>query len=158
MSKLPADPGQNIVAKIIEIKQLGQSDSSGYLFRNERWYNVQLPTLAKIEKWRAVNAVMLRKINGADHLAVTYEGMPLRIGDVLKTGPECVMAIAFVLGGRVGINRASTVEVVTERSVTDHSQTIMKILLRQGGIWAKVATQTQPRLIQMTGGVMGGKG
>ena len=156
MHKEPADPGQNIVAKIVEIRSNEPHYKEGWV--HGRWYNVTLPTADRSEKWRAANAVVLRKVDGADHLAGAYEGMPLKIGDVLKTGPDCAMAIAFVIGGRVGINRASTVEVVTERSVTDHSQTIMKILLRQGGIWAKVATQTKPLLIQTNGGVMGQRG
>lgn len=129
-AKEPVEDPNAIVAKVIEIKPVKGHDHAylGYKQKNDKDF------------YQA------------------FEAMGGKLHDQYRTDEQTVAALSFVLGGRVGINKGSVVEIVSERSVTDKTVTVNKIILRQGGIWAKVAKQTNPLLIQTNGGVMGIKG
>lgn len=48
-----------------------------------------------------------------------YVGTTGIVSDRFKTSPETIAALEFFIGGRVGINKDTEVEVTSERSVTD---------------------------------------
>lgn len=85
-------------------------------------------------------------------------GMPVWIGDQIITDKNTVLAIEFIIGGRVGINIDSWVTIVSERSVADSTISVKKIILRKAGMWAKMARLKEPLEIQTNGGVYGIKG
>ena len=85
-------------------------------------------------------------------------GMPVWIGDQIITDNNTVLAIEFIIGGRVGIERDSWVTIVSERSVAETTISIKKIILRQGRMWTNMAKLKESLEIQTNGGVMGIKG
>ena len=85
-------------------------------------------------------------------------GMPVWIGDQIITDKNTVLAIEFIIGGRVGINIDSWVTIVSERSVADSTISVKKIILRKAGMFAKMARLKEPLEIQTNGGVIGIKG
>ncbi len=79
----------------------------------------------------------------------------LQPGDVVGTDGNTVMAFEFVVGGRIGINTTSEVELNTERSV---KATTDSLQLHDGHVSAKPSDPRVPIEIQTNGGVMGIKG
>lgn len=73
--------------------------------------------------------------------------------DHFSTSGNTLAALEFLIGGRVGINQNTEVEVSTERSV-------QCLTLKKGGLWVKADAKTlkQPIEIQTNGGTMGIKG
>ena len=105
--------------------------------------------------------------NGSTDLQYQRKGQPWYAGfldmqgqlhDKFKTNATTVAALEFIIGGRVGINKDSEIEIVTERSVADAKVNVKRIILRKGGMWAKTAKLKEPLEIQTNGGVMGIKG
>ena len=80
----------------------------------------------------------------------------LQKGDVVGTDGNTVMALEFALGGRVGINKASEIELTSEQTVKGTTTDSLKI--SKGGMWAKCGALKEPLEIQTNGGVMGIKG
>jgi hypothetical protein len=87
-----------------------------------------------------------------------YVDMQGRMHDKYKTNANTVAALEFLIGGRVGINKDSEIEIVSERSVSDSKKTAKRVILRKGGMWAKASNLKEPLEIQTNGGVMGIKG
>ncbi len=85
-----------------------------------------------------------------------YSGDFLQPGDVIGTDGNTVMALEFALGGRVGVNKSSEIEITTERSVNSTTTDALKI--SKGGLWAKCGALKEPLEIQTNGGVIGIKG
>jgi hypothetical protein len=73
------------------------------------------------------------------------------ISDQLRTDATTFGTIEFYTGGQIGINKNTTVEIVSENKVNT-------ITLKSGGIWGKMATQKDPLQIRTSSGVMGIKG
>lgn len=103
-----------------------------------------------------VPAVVIRD----GRFAVAVVDMPLQIRDLIKTSPDTVMAIEFLIGGRVGINQDTAVEIVSERSVADGSNGWWRVFMKNVSLWMKADAKAlkQPLEIQTNGGVMGIKG
>lgn len=82
------------------------------------------------------------------------------VKDHYITDANTVAALEFLIGGRVGINKGSDVEIVDERSVADGKTPVKRIVLKKGGLWVKADAKQlkQPLEIQTNGGVMGIKG
>lgn len=82
------------------------------------------------------------------------------VRDRYLTDGATIAALEFLIGGRVGINRDTTIEIVNERSVADSGQNVKRIVLKNGSLWVKADAKTlkQPIEIQTNGGVMGIKG
>ena len=80
--------------------------------------------------------------------------------DHFLTDKNTLAALEFLIGGRVGINKDTDVEVVSERSVADGKVNAQRIILKNGSLWVKAdANQLkQPLEIQTSGGVMAIKG
>jgi len=100
--------------------------------------------------------MVVHKRGGPEVVEHAWVGMPVSVGDVIETGPETEVAIGFIIGGRVGINRNATVRIAAERSVEDAEFDGTKFLMRKGGMWEKTAKLKEPLEIQYSGGVMGG--
>ncbi|MBS2035946.1 FecR domain-containing protein [bacterium] len=81
------------------------------------------------------------------------------VQDHFRTSINTLAALEFLIGGRVGINQNSDVEVVNERSVVDQ-QLGKRLVLKSGGVWIKADARSlkQPLEIQTNGGIMGIRG
>lgn len=82
------------------------------------------------------------------------------VRDHYITDANTVAALEFLIGGRVGINKNTDIEIVNERSVADGKTQVKRVVLKSGGLWVKADAKTlkQPLEIQTNGGVMGIKG
>ena len=82
------------------------------------------------------------------------------VRDRYITDSATIAALEFLIGGRVGINRDTTIEIVNERSVADSNLPVKRVILKNGSLWVKADAKTlkQPIEIQTNGGVMGIKG
>lgn len=56
--------------------------------------------------------------------------------DHYLTDPNTVAALEFLIGGRVGINSNTEIEVIDERSVADGSP-VKRVVLSNGSLWVK---------------------
>jgi hypothetical protein len=90
--------------------------------------------------------------------AVGALNMPLNVRDFIRTGPTCLACLEFLIGGRVGINKGTFIEIVNERSVADGSTSVWQVAMKSGSLWWKQNELKQPIEIQTNGGVMGIKG
>lgn len=81
------------------------------------------------------------------------------VKDHYITDANTVAALEFLIGGRVGINKNTDIEIVNERSAADKSAT-KRVILKSGSLWVKADAKAlkQPLEIQTNGGVMGIKG
>ncbi|MBI3685318.1 hypothetical protein HY250_02850 [Candidatus Azambacteria bacterium] len=114
--------------------------------------------VAKITQIKEISRNAPTKIEYArgDKWYTAYDGMDIMIGDKLRTDGNTVAAIEFVLGGRVGINKSSVIEIVGEGTVKEIGKpSVKRIIIRQGGMWAKLAKRNDPLEIQTNGGIMG---
>ena len=82
------------------------------------------------------------------------------VKDRYITDGTTVATLEFLIGGRVGINKNTEVEVINERSVADKNTQVKRFVLKKGAmlIKADAGTLKQPIEIQTNGGVMGIKG
>lgn len=82
------------------------------------------------------------------------------VKDHYITDKNTVAALEFLIGGRVGINRDTDIEIVNERSIADGKTPTKRIKLKSGSLWVKADAKSlkQPVEIQTNGGVMGIKG
>jgi len=82
------------------------------------------------------------------------------VKDHYITDANTIAALEFLIGGRVGINKNTDIEIVTERSVADGKTEVKRVILKNGGLWVKADAKSlkQPIEIQTNGGVMGIKG
>lgn len=87
-----------------------------------------------------------------------FVGTTGALKDRFKTSADTVAALEFLLGGRVGINRNTEIEVVNERSVAATNVPIQRVILHQGALWFKSDRLKKPLEIQTSGGIMGIKG
>ncbi len=87
-----------------------------------------------------------------------YVGTTGIVSDRFKTSPETIAALEFFIGGRVGINKDTEVEVTSERSVADRGTSPQRIILHAGTIWMKSQRLRRPLEIQTNGGTMGIRG
>lgn len=89
-----------------------------------------------------------------------FEQMPDYVQDHLKTDANSLAALEFRVGGRIGINKGTEVEIVGPRDVTDVTKrgTVERLVLRSGTIWAKFAKQHEQFKIQTESTVIGIRG
>ncbi len=82
------------------------------------------------------------------------------VQDHFVTNSNTLAALEFLIGGRVGINQSTDVEVLSERSVGDSQLPVKRMVLKGGSMWVKADAKTlkQPLEIQTNGGVMGIRG
>lgn len=87
-----------------------------------------------------------------------FVGSTGELKDHFKTSRDTVAALEFFIGGRVGVNRDTEIEIVTERSVADQNIGTQRIILHNGGLWMKSGKLKKPLEIQTNGGTMAIKG
>jgi len=101
--------------------------------------------------------VTYRPANGAWYAA--WPELRNRLLDHVRTGAKSVATLEFDVGGRVGVNQDSEIQIVGERQYEAVGQEgFRRILLKAGGIWARVTRQRSELQVQTSGGVMGIKG
>lgn len=86
-----------------------------------------------------------------------FVGSNGRVAERFRTDPETVAALEFVIGGRVGINKDTEVEIIGDRSVSAVASP-QRIILHQGAIWMKSNRLKRPLEIQSHGATMGIRG
>ena len=82
------------------------------------------------------------------------------VRDHFVTNKNTVAALEFLIGGRVGLNKDSDIQIVDDHSIKDGKTSVTRIILKSGAMWVKAdaASLKQPLEIQTNGGVMGIKG
>lgn len=107
-----------------------------------------------------VGALVFRGQMNSQTVAVAKENMLLELGDQVCTGPDTLVLIEFLIGGRVGVDANTEVVINSERSVVDLNtpagRTIVNTLKALVG-WDRSRLK-QPIEIQTNGGTMGIKG
>lgn len=80
--------------------------------------------------------------------------------DILETDGNTVACIEFHNGSQIGINKNTTIEIITSSGVRDLTQrsTVEKVILKGGVIWAKVRGQKSTFDVETGKGVFGVKG
>jgi len=115
-----------------------------------------MPTVAEVA---AINGKLeIKREKGGWTRAVVK--MPNYINDQLKTDAKSVADIEFLIGGHVGINENTVIEITGEREVKDITKRGVgqRIVLKAGAIWAKFGGQRQDLQFQTQGGVLAIKG
>ena len=149
---LPAQP----VARLQDMKSLkapvGPIGVGGYVAGQfYRWNKNRSLNAGTIK----VGALVFRGEMNSQSVAVAKIGMMLEIGDRICTGPDTVLTIEFLIGGRVSVNRSTEIAIESERSVLDvNGPTGLKAF---AGLF-KSHELKQPIEIQTNGGTMGIKG
>lgn len=117
----------------------------------------------RVQSIRAVTparpAVLQQRHAGESKAYQVSENSTGYVKDHYLTDPNTVAALEFLIGGRVGINHNTEIEIVNERSIADGSP-VKRVILGSGSLWVKADAKTlkQPIEIQTNGGVMGIKG
>lgn len=86
--------------------------------------------------------------------------MPAYIQDQFKTDANSVADLEFLVGGHVGINKNTIIEITGVRDAKDVTKKSLtqKIILKAGAIWAKFSGQDKSLQFQTQGGVLAIKG
>jgi hypothetical protein len=108
-----------------------------------------------------IPAILIRKNeDGQVVYTVPQRDTLLRVKDVIRTAPDTILAIEFLIGGRVSVNSGTVIEIVNERSVADGRNGIKRTFLKNASLWLKSDSNAlkEPIEIQTNGGVMGVKG
>lgn len=117
----------------------------------------------RVQSIRPINpgkaAILQQRHAGESQAYQVSENSTGYIKDRYQTDPNTVAALEFLIGGRVGINCDTQIEIVNERSVADGSA-VKRVILNNGSLWVKADARAlkQPIEIQTNGGVMGIKG
>ena len=155
------------VGKIVQMKSIEPLDLHLQLLYNSLMANAEkdgffnsTKPVASVSPGRpwSPGLVVIHNRGGRQFVEPAWLDMPVWIGDLFTTNSNTVVAIEFIIGGRVGINKDSCVKIVSERSVADDHVEIKKIIQRLPGMWAKMAKLKEPLEIQTNGGVLGIKG
>ena len=110
---------------------------------------------ARMQSIAGPNLTVIR--NGVRYAA--GENVLLQPGDTIETGKGTHAAVEFLIGGRVGINDNTQIEMTAEREVVDHDVGPKRAIVKKGSIWVKPDTEgTVPLQIQTNGGTTGIKG
>lgn len=103
----------------------------------------------------AIDGKLMLERPGAGKYAAFVQ-MSDYIGDRLTTEAKSVAAVEFVVGGKIGINPNSTVEITGNRSATDASGSVLRVT--SGAVWAKFDKQKSPLLIRTPSATLGIRG
>jgi hypothetical protein len=81
-------------------------------------------------------------------------------GDEIQTDGDTAVALEWLTGGRVGVNRSTKILIVGDRNIADGDMGLKRQILKSAALWVKTdaASLKQPLEIQTNGGVMGIKG
>lgn len=103
----------------------------------------------------AIDGKLMLERPGAGKYAAFVQ-MPDYVGDKLTTEKNSVAAVEFVVGGKVGINPNSAIEITGNRSATDASGNVLRVT--SGAVWAKFDKQKSPLLIRTPSATIGIRG
>lgn len=93
-----------------------------------------------------------------DTAAVGEVNMPLALKDRIVVGPGTLVAIEFLIGGRVGINQSTQVVINSNRSVVDVNTALGRSFMNTVKLFLDANKLKQPLEIQTNGGTMAIKG
>ena len=88
------------------------------------------------------------------------ENSQLQTGDIITTDSQTLVSFEFLIGGRVGINSSTSVEMINDRAAAPVGVSIIRTLQKNWAIWsgAEARALQTPNEIQTNGGVMGVRG
>ncbi len=154
-------PGELYVIYNDCIPPQGYADNSGS-------FRVEVTTEALPGAGTATVRLIQRVFAGVGHafiqrggkgpIKALHAGDQVHVGDVISTDSNTVLFLEFGIGGKVGVNKDSKIEITAERNVAGVDTPIANVILRKGGLWAKAVKLKEPLEIQSNGGVMGIKG
>lgn len=144
------------------------NDCAGYYGDNTGSFTIHVTTPDVVPTGTATVTVIKSVFSGLGHASIQrggkgpikalHAGDQVEVGDVISTDPNTVLSLEFGIGGRVGVNKDSKIEITGERNVAGVDTPIANVILRKGGLWAKAVKLKEPLEIQSNGGVMGIKG
>jgi hypothetical protein len=146
-----------VVARIYDIKHTG-GFVQAYQYANGQFYAAYPSAGQGSAGGISVPAVVLRAHGGSTTFAVAKVGLFLRLGDIVKTAPDCILAIEFAIGGRVSVNRGVSVRVEGPKHVREVDATMKRALANTWHLFTHQNDLRRPIEIQTNGGVMGVKG
>lgn len=118
----------------------------------------RLADAAPAVKGRARGEIVVTR--GGQKFSITEAG-GLQVGDRITTDRNTVLMIEFSIGGQVGVNANTTIEIVGERSVKDASPfSASRLVKKTASLWVKADAKrlSQPLEVQTSGGVTGIRG
>jgi len=153
------------VARFLWIQSVGQAAPPARGYAPGHFYESMVTTRSGTMGMTILAPVIVYRDS---RFAVGAQNMTLCLGDIIRTGPDCICAIEFLVGGRVGINRSSAVQIVTLRSVKAVGSSVVQGANRASESFARTLATgwvktdgrglNQPIEIQTNGGVLGIKG
>jgi hypothetical protein len=152
------------VARIFDIQQISYSGKgSNYAGTSSSFNNIETVKLSEVDfNFLSLEMLIFRPtaLLGTFMRMKAHKDIPLYVGDIVYNGTDIVSAIEFFIGGRVGINSSTSVEIVNERSVADYHRSPLRRVMQNATLWQKAEAKTlkQPLEIQTNGGVFGIKG
>jgi hypothetical protein len=141
------------VARIIDIKDVKGSHQA-FEYANGHFY--PLVPAASGGSSISVSAVVVRPKRGGASFAIAKRGSLLQLGDIVKTSPGCMLAIEFLVGGRVTVNRSVSVRVEGPKHVREVDATMKRSLGHSWHLFIHKSEGNRPIEIQTNGGTLGG--
>jgi RHS repeat-associated protein len=84
---------------------------------------------------------------------------PIFAGDKVRSDIDTLVALEFPTGGRVGINRSTTIEVISGAEIREIDRIAQeRFEIKSKRIWRKLSTRKEPLEVETAGGVFGIKG
>jgi hypothetical protein len=147
------------VARIQSIV-FGGEHAHAYRYADGRFYPLPVGGAIMDAHNVSVPAVVIRADGASGVFSVAKVGLALCVNDIIRTAPECLLAIEFLIGGRVGVNASSEIQIVNERSVANLQMSAGRKAKKFLSLWfgADAGTLKQPIEIQTNGGVLGIRG
>ena len=106
------------------------------------------------------NGLRLKRIS-SPHWLIGRMNMPDYVKDLVETDKETVACLEFLNGSQLGINKGTTVEIISTSEIKDITRrgVVEKVILKSGTVWAKVTkSQSESFNIETQNGVLGVKG
>ena len=106
-----------------------------------------------------VPGVVLRASTRHRTFDIVRKDLPVWVGDIIKAAPDTTLAIELFVGARLGVKRGAAVKLFNpSEAMTLDDGEWRRIMVVQGGVWAKFDKRERPLTIQTSGGVLGIKG
>lgn len=104
-------------------------------------------------------SLFVQRLNQANWSSA-YVKMPDYLYDKLRTDEHSVADIEFTIGGHIGLDKSTAIQLTGPREAKDITQRpfIKTVILKAGTIWAKITKRQREFQFQTQGGVLGVKG
>lgn len=133
----------------------------------------KLPPLPAIDPAKATGRV--QAVKGSDFTVIrdgkrysASKNTNLQVGDTIETGKNTIVAVEFLIGGRVGINELAQVTLTGDRNTDSRSTGPRKVTVTKGAMWVNESDRDHsgtynglpyyPLEITTNGGVAGIRG